>query len=44
MEAEYTSLRLAELVMMNSVSRFDFSALCDILIRQAMLTNRNAYI
>lgn len=30
MEAEYTSLRLAELVMMNSASRFDFSALCDI--------------
>lgn len=29
MEAEYTSLRLAELVMMNSASRFDFSALCD---------------
>lgn len=24
MEAEYTSLRLAELVMVNSVSRFDF--------------------
>lgn len=29
MEAEYTSLRLAELVMMNSASRFDLSALCD---------------
>lgn len=29
MEAEYTSLRLVELVMMNSASRFDFPALCD---------------
>lgn len=29
MEAEYTSLRLAELVMMKSASRFDFSTLCD---------------
>lgn len=29
MEAEYTSLRLAELVTKESASRFDFSALCD---------------
>lgn len=29
MEAEYTSIRLAELVTGESVSRFDFAALCD---------------
>lgn len=29
MEAEYTSIRLAELVTRESVSRFDFAALCD---------------
>ena len=29
MEAEYTSIRLAELVTSESVSRFDFAALCD---------------
>lgn len=29
MEAEYTSIRLAELVTKESVSRFDFVALCD---------------
>ena len=29
MEAEYTSIRLAELVTKESVSRFDFTALCD---------------
>ena len=29
MEAEYTSIRLAELVIGESVSRFDFAALCD---------------
>ena len=29
MEAEYTSIRLAELVIGESVSRFDFVALCD---------------
>lgn len=29
MEAEYTSIRLAELVTKESVSRFDFAALCD---------------
>ena len=29
MEAEYTSIRLAELVTRESVSRFDFVALCD---------------
>ena len=29
MEAEYTSIRLAELVTKESVSRFDFGALCD---------------
>ena len=30
MEAEYTSIRLAELVTGESVSRFDFLALCNI--------------
>lgn len=30
MEAEYTSIRLAELVTGESVSRFDFAALCDV--------------
>lgn len=29
MEADYTSIRLAEIVMKESVSRFDFAALCD---------------
>lgn len=29
MEAEYTSIRLAELVTKESASRFDFTALCD---------------
>lgn len=29
MEAEYTTIRLAELVIGESVSRFDFAALCD---------------
>lgn len=29
MEAEYTSIRLAELVTKESASRFDFAALCD---------------
>ena len=29
MEAEYTSIRLAELVTGESVSRFDFATLCD---------------
>ncbi|MDE7445628.1 MAG: hypothetical protein K2N15_08025 [Lachnospiraceae bacterium] len=29
MEAEYTSIRLAELVTRESVSRFNFAALCD---------------
>ena len=29
MEADYTSIRLAEIVMKESVSRFDFEALCD---------------
>lgn len=29
MEAEYTTIRLAELVTKESVSRFDFTALCD---------------
>jgi len=29
MEAEYTSIRLAELVIGESVGRFDFVALCD---------------
>ncbi|HBI60050.1 MAG TPA: hypothetical protein DDY31_02375 [Lachnospiraceae bacterium] len=29
MEAEYTSIRLAELVIRESVSRFDFASLCD---------------
>lgn len=29
-EAEYTSIRLAELVTGESVSRFDFAALCDV--------------
>lgn len=29
MEADYTSIRLAELVTKESVSRFDFAALCD---------------
>lgn len=29
MEAEYTSVRLAELVIHTSASRFDFEALCD---------------
>lgn len=29
MEAEYTSIRLAELVIGESVSRFDFASLCD---------------
>lgn len=30
MEAEYTSIRLAELVTGEPVSRFDFAALCDV--------------
>ena len=30
MEAEYTSIRLAELVTGESVSRFDFATLCDV--------------
>lgn len=29
MEAEYTSIRLAELVIGESASRFDFASLCD---------------